>query len=44
MAHLCELARRVIAAEVSDWLQTVATYFIPKEWAVELAGHQDREF
>ena len=44
MAHLREFARRVSRAEVPDWLQMVASPLVPKEWAIELAGHPDREF
>ena len=44
MAHLREFARRVSRAEVPDWLQMAASPLASKEWAVELAGHPDREF
>ena len=44
MAHLHEFTRRVSRAEVPDWLQMVASPLASKEWAVELAGHPDREF
>ena len=41
MAHLREFAQRVSR---TDWLQMVASPLASKEWAVELAGHPDREF
>ena len=44
MAHLREFARRVSTAEVPNWLQTVASPLVSKEWTAELAGHPDQEF
>ena len=44
MAHIREFAQRVDRAEVPEWLQMVVSPLVSKEWAVELAGHPDREF
>ena len=44
MANIREFVQRVDRAEVPEWLQMVVSPLVSKEWAVELAGHPDREF